>query len=142
MERAKRLVLGEEEVKIAGTGEDGVNQIRALLGLHTFVTNVNLPNTGQITNLPLGAIVETNAVFTGDSVTPVMSGAIPYTVSSLVSRVCYEQLALQEAIAHRRLDEIFAVFCMDPLVSCSMKKAKMLFDEMVENTKEYLGMYR
>ena len=142
MERAKRLVLGEEEVKIAGTGEDGVNQIRALLGLHTFVTNVNLPNTGQITNLPLGAIVETNAVFTGDSVTPVMSGAIPYTVSSLVSRVCYEQLALQEAIAHRRLDEIFAVFCMDPLVSCSMKEAKMLFDEMVENTKEYLGMYR
>ena len=57
-----RLRIGQEAVKINGTGEEGVNQIRALLGLCDLVTNVNLPNRGQIPNLPLEAVVETNAV--------------------------------------------------------------------------------
>lgn len=139
--RSERLVSGEEAVEITGTGEDGVNQIRALLGLHTFTTNVNLPNQGQITNLPLGAIVETNAVFSGDSVNPVMSGEIPANVASLVSGVCFEQQAILEAINHRNSDEIFAAFCEDPLVTCSLKEARTLFNEMVEQTKEYLDMY-
>lgn len=139
--RSERLVNGEEAVEITGTGEDGVNQIRALLGLHTFITNVNIPNQGQVANLPLGAIVETNAVFSGNSVKPVMSGKIPATAASLVSRICFEQLALLEAIEHRSLQEIFAVFCEDPLVTCSLPDARELFDKMVENTKEYLQMY-
>ena len=139
--KSARLVSGEEQPLIAGTGEDGVKQIRALLGLHELVTNVNLPNRGQIENLPYGAIVETNAVFSSDSVKPVMSGSIPPQVNTLVSRICFEQLALLEAIQNRSLDEIFAVFCGDPLVTCTISEAKQLFVKMVEHTKEYLEMY-
>lgn len=139
--RSERLVSGEEQVEIAGTGEDGVKQIRALLGLSSFVTNVNIPNRGQIENLPMGAIVETNAAFSGNSVVPVMSGAIPPAAAGLVSRVCFEQMALLEAINHRNLEEIFTVFCEDPLVTCSMREARELFEKMVANTAEYLGMY-
>lgn len=39
--KAEKLISGEEDAKFTETGEDGVRQIRALLGLHTFVTNVN-----------------------------------------------------------------------------------------------------
>ena len=139
--KSARLISGEEQVKITETGEDGINQIRALLGLHTFVTNVNIPNRGQIENLPPGAVVETNAVFRADEVTPVLGGKIPPQVNQLVSKICNEQMAVLDGINNRNLDEIFAAFCADPLVTCDVSDARKLFDEMVANTSKYLSMY-
>lgn len=98
-------------------------------------------NMGQITNLPLGAVVETNAVFRSDSVIPVMSGAIPESIYPLVSRTCAEQEAVHTAITNRDVEGIFAAFANDPLVTIDMQNARKLFDEMVENTKKYLSMY-
>ena len=141
LDRSKRLLSGEEEVKINNTGEEGVNQMRALLGLSDLVTNVNIPNEGQIPNLPLGAVVETNAIFTSDSVRPVMAGPVPKEIHSLVSRVCTEQEALSEAIANRDIEAIFEAFASDPLVTCGLANARKLFDEMVDNTKKYLTDY-
>lgn len=139
--RSERLVSGEENVKIKPTGEEGALQMRALLGLCELVTNVNIPNAGQISNLPIGAVVETNAVFASDNVTPVFAGAIPSEIYPLVSRVCGEQEEVAAAIAERDLNRIFAAFVNDPLVTCTYDEAKVLFKEMVENTKEYLSMY-
>lgn len=141
MERSERLRTGKEAVKIDNTGEEGVNQIRAILGLCDLVTNVNLPNVGQIPNLPLGAVVETNAVFRSDSVMPVMSGNIPESIYPLVSRICAEQEAVHTAITNRDVEGVFNVFVNDPLVDLNTEDARKLFDEMVENTKEYLTMY-
>ncbi len=132
---------GTVKLEINGTGEEGVNQMRAILGLRDLVTNVNMPNIGQIPNLPLGAVVETNAVFRADSVTPVMAGEIPKSIYALVSRICAEQEEVSEAIANRDVNAIFAAFLNDPLVTCSYDDAKKLFKEMCENTKKYLGSY-
>lgn len=141
LERSRRLRDGEEPVKINGTGEEGVNQIRALLGLCELITNVNLPNQGQIPNLPLGAVVETNAVFRSGSLTPVFAGPVPTEIHPLISRICTEQELLSEGIAARDLDKIFAAFSGDPLVTCGLSDARRLFDEMCRNTKKYLTMY-
>ena len=138
LERSRKLLSGEEKPQIWKTGEEGILQIRALLGLCELVTNVNLPNRGQIPNLPLGAVVETNAVFRNNEVLPVMAGEIPTTIYPLVSKICAEQEALDAAIAKRDLDAIFDAFASDPLVTCGIKDARKLFDEMVENTKIYL----
>ena len=141
LEKSRKRVSGEDEVKLRPTGEDGVNQIRALLGLHTMVTNVNLPNVGQIPDLPLGAVVETNAVFTSDSVTPVMAGALPAPIYPLISRTVAEQEKVVEAALTRDLALAFEAFAADPLVVVDTATAKVLFDEMIENTKAYLTDY-
>lgn len=141
LETSRKYLSGEQDVEIKGTGEDGVIQIRAILGLGQLVANVNIPNVGQIPNLPMGAVVETNAIFSDDSVTPVMAGEIPKEIYPLVSRVCGEQEALSDAIAQRDLDKIFNCFASDPLVTCSYEDAKKLFAEMVLNTKKYLDSY-
>ena len=141
LDRSARLLSGEDKVKLSGTGEEGVNQMRALLGLSDLVTNVNLPNKGQIPNLPLGAVVETNAVFRADSLEPVMAGPIPTEIYPLVSHICTEQLLVDEGIARRDLRKIFAAFNSDPLTRCSQADAKAMFCEMVENTKAYLTDY-
>ncbi len=141
LERSRKLLSGEEEVKINTTGEEGVNQMRALLGLCDLITNVNIPNVGQISNLPLGAVVETNAIFRSDELKPVLAGNIPNSIYPLVSKICTEQEAVFEAIANRDIEAIFNAFASDPLVTCSIGDARKLFDEMVENTKAYLTDY-
>lgn len=139
--KSARLCSGEEAVAIQGTGEEGVHQIRALLGLCELVTNVNIPNYGQIPNLPLGAVVETNAVFRDGTLTPVFAGPIPTEIYPLVSRICAEQELVSDGIAERDLTKIFSAFANDPLTTCSITDAKKLFDEMCQNTKAYLSMY-
>ena len=141
LEKSRKLLSGELPVEIKKTGEEGVRQMRAILGLGDLVTNVNLPNRGQIPNLPIGAVVETNAVFRAGTVTPVMAGEIPAEILPLVGRVCAEQEALNKALGNRDVNGIFQQFAGDPLVTCGYEDAKKLFQEMCENTKEYLTSY-
>ncbi|MBQ4629929.1 MAG: alpha-glucosidase/alpha-galactosidase [Clostridia bacterium] len=141
LDRSAKLISGEEELKLNETGEEGVTQMRAILGLCDLVTNVNLPNMGQIPNLPIGAVVETNAVFRSDSVTPVFAGSIPESIYPLISRVSGEQEIVAKAIRERNLELAFQAFANDPLVTIPVKEARKLFKEMIENTKAYLGMY-
>ena len=141
LKKSRELVNGDITPDLWNTGEEGVLQMRALLGLGDLVTNVNLPNVGQIPNLPMGAVVETNAVFRDNDLRPVMAGPIPKEILPLVSRVCTEQEAVFDAITHRDLDAIFQAFVSDPLVTCSLSDAKKMFAEMIDNTKEYLKDY-
>ena len=140
--RSGKLLSGEEVIRVEKTGEEGANQMKALLGLSDLVTNVNLPNYGQIPNLPLGAVVETNAVFRAGSLTPVFAGAVPTSIYPLIARVCGEQELVSEGIAERNTEKIFNAFANDPLVTCGLADARKLFEEMCRNTAEYLSMYR
>lgn len=140
LEKSRHRCEGED-IKISETGEDGVKQMRALLGLDTFVTNVNLPNVGQIPNLPLGAVVETNAVFSADSVKPVVAGELPINLYALISRIVSSQELVAEAACTRNLKLAFTAFVNDPLVTIGMEDARLLFDEMISNTSNYLSMY-
>lgn len=139
--RSERLYTGEEAPEIHQTGEEGVQQMRALLGLRDLVTNVNIPNRGQIPNLPMDAVVETNAHFCADCVRPVFAGAVPDSVIPMVGKVCGIQEMVVEAALTRNLELAFQAFLMDPNMNLGMTEAKELFDTMIGNTKGYLGMY-
>ncbi len=141
LEQSARMVSGEEKFEFKTTGEEGVHQMRALLGLCDFVTNVNVPNVGQIPNLPLGAVVETNAYFSSDSVKPLMAGPVPENVNSLVMPVVTIQEMVAEAGHNRDLDLAFQAFSRDPLMTISREESKELFDKMVANTSKYLQEY-
>lgn len=138
LERSKRLKIGEEKFELKETGEEGVRQIKALLGLGDLVTNVNIPNYGQIEGIPYGAVVETNALFSGNKLKPVLSGKLPDNVNSLVLRQVYNQETTLKAALKKDYDLAFSAFVNDPLVTISLKDAKKLFNEMLENTKKYL----
>ena len=132
---------GEEEFALKPTGEEGVEQIRAILGLRDLVTNVNMPNVGQAPNLPLGAVVETNASFTCGTVIPVNAGPIPMEIYPLIAKICGNQEIIVKACFDRDLELAFSAFANDQLVRLPIDKARELFKEMVNNTKEYLTMY-
>ena len=138
IEESQCLYSGEKDVVIAETGEDGVKQIKALLGIEPLITNVNLPNTGQISNLPLGAIVETNALFTANSVRPICAGALPDAVHSLVNRHVLNQENLVKAILGKNKALVFYTFMNEPLMTLDADEGKELFEKMIQNTSQYL----
>ena len=143
LEKSRRLLSGEETFKLTNSGEEGVSQMRALLGLDKLVTNVNVPNRGQIANLPMGSIVETNAVFSADSVIPVMAGNLPDSIYEKVSTVSRENDRAVEAAFSESLDKCFEAFCESHLLKdLTTEQKKALFEEMYEGTKKYLGMYK
>lgn len=141
IEKTNKILAGEEPLKISQTGEEGTKQMKAILGLEPRVTNVNMPNVGQISNLPQGFVVETNASFSARGVQPVTAGAIPAGVDNLVQRVAYNQELTVEAAMTGNYELAFRAFANDPLVTISTGDARKLFNEMLENTKEYLPAY-
>lgn len=141
--RSERLYNEEETWKLIDSGEEGVEQMRALLGLIKKVTNVNLPNRGQIANLPLGSVVETNAVFSSGDVTPVMAGEIPACILPLISRANYENDRAVEAAFSESLAVAYEAFAEGHLLKeLSDADKRALFNEMYEGTKKYLPMYK
>lgn len=141
--KSERLLSGEEKFVIKESGEEGVRQIRAILGLGNLVTNVNLPNYGQIPNLPLGTVVETNAAFRTNSVQPVMAGEIPASIYPLISRIAEENNETVEVAFSRDLTAAYEVFAKGHLLkTLTEEQKKELFATMIENTKEYLADYK
>jgi len=113
--------------------------MKALLGLGDMLTNVNLPNRGQISNLPLGAVVETNALFSRQGVTPVMAGDLPGGVWGLVMPHAINQKNVLKAVMTGDKELAFQAFLNDPLMQgVSPWDARTLYEEMLRNTAAYL----
>ena len=138
-EESRQLVSGEKKFTLKETGEEGVDLIRALLGLEDKITNVNFPNMGQIPNLPLGTIVETNAIVRANTVIPVYAGEIPEAIYPYVSRIAAENDRAVDASFSGDLKTALAAFKQDHLVQ-SLKESDQeeLFNTMYEGTKAYL----
>ena len=141
IEVAEKLASGEKALEFYNTGEECVKQMKAILGLGGFLTNVNLPNRGQMPQLPLDAVIETNAYFCGDDVRPVFAGKLPQGVQALVQRICMEQEMVVEAALTGDYELAFQAFLNSPNVQIDIRSARKLFDEMLEKTKEYLPYY-
>lgn len=115
-----------------------MNIMAALLGLGELVTNVNLPNQGQVAHLPLDAIVETNAFITRNRVQPIVSGALPKGVELLAARHVSNQEAVAEAGLTKDRGLAFQAFLNDPLVTLDRQDAEQLFDDMLSKHQAFL----
>lgn len=135
---ARRLVSGEEKKALVPSQEEGVKQIKALLGLSQMVTNINIPNIGQIDGIPRDCVVETNACISRDSIVPLMAGKLPDEVNSLVARQVVNQETILKAGLNKDKELAFRAFANDALMTASIQDARMLFNEMLANTKRYL----
>ncbi|NLM13054.1 MAG: alpha-glucosidase/alpha-galactosidase [Epulopiscium sp.] len=138
MEKSRNLATGKEDVDLKPSGEEGILLIKALVGLERVVSNVNIPNVGQITNLPLGEVVETNAVFSRDSIKPIMAGTLPQAIADLIAPHVQNHDDILKAALTCDKELAFKAFMNDPLVTISVEDGRKLFETMIENTKKYL----
>lgn len=137
--RSKALSDGTAPIILTPSGEEGHLLMKALLGLGDMVSNVNLPNHGQIANLPSGAVVETNALFRKGEIRPILAGSIPGNVHALVSQhVCNQENTLQAAL-HRDYPLALSTFLNDPMMGgVSVEQGGTLLKQMLRATAKYL----
>lgn len=137
--RSAALISGEETLALKASGEEGHLLIKALLGLGDLVSNVNIPNQGQVENLPLGAIVETNALFRKDSIAPVHAGRMQENIFAMTIRhVCNQENTMYAAL---NCDYKLALttFMNDPLMGkLTIEEGDVLLRQMLRATKAYL----
>ncbi|SNT30833.1 alpha-galactosidase [Tropicimonas sediminicola] len=139
LQRAEALRTGERAPRASRSDEALVDQIVALMGGEAHVSNVNLPNIGQMPDLPEGSIVETNAVFTQGGVAPVCAGRLPAALGTLVRDHALRQAALLRAVLDADSAALFPLFRSDPLVAPMPEQAaREMFAQMLAATSHVL----
>ena len=134
-QKSKSFRDGIENMTCEHSDEEGILQMKALLGLGNMVTNVNLPNSFQMPNIPSGSVVETNAFFSRDSIQPVISAGLPHSIQNLTIQHIENQEGIIKASLERNFESAFHIFLNDPQVrTISREDARRLFTYMTEKT--------
>ena len=140
IEEAEALAAGRKPVILKQSDEELIRLMQALLGMGQAVSNANVVNVGQMSELPLGSVVEGNCVFDRDSVTPLPAKPLPAGAAALVRKNAENIEALYAAIRARDLDAAFEVFMAQPLCSrLTREQGRTLFGEMVRATAPCLA---
>jgi galacturan 1,4-alpha-galacturonidase len=127
---ARDYLAGRIPFVLGKSKEEAVRQLRALCGLGDLVTNINVENVGQVSNLPLHAVVETNAHLSRDLIRPLTAGALPPGIHALVARHVANQELIIEAALTRDRDLAFQAILNDPNTEASLDKAWEMFNEI------------
>jgi len=98
-----------------------------------------MENEGQISNMPLHAVVETNAHFSRDSVRSLTAGALPAGLAPLINQHSANQELIVEAALTGNTDLAFQAFFNDPTNPLPIDAAWELFNKMLEVSREYLS---
>jgi len=92
---------------------------------------VNVPNQGQVDNLPREAVVECIAEVSSLGVQPLVAGALPHAAYAVIApHVARQELIVEAALTNRR-EPALAALATDPLVR-EPATVKPLLDELLQ----------
>jgi alpha-galactosidase len=136
----EKLLSGEEKINLERSGETASLIINALSGGERFIDVMNLPNKGQVGNLPRESCVETMAVADTNGTHGICVGDLPLGVLNQVMRhLLNQELTIEAALTGDR-DLVLQAMLNDPLVR-NLEDAKAMTDELLENNKKYLPLF-
>jgi len=140
-EKVRQLAAGEIP-PFPQSRETAVDIMKALKSNEPFFDVVNLPNIGQIDNLPRDAVVETMGRVDGLGFHPIAVGPLPPAIAVLVKPHCLCQLTtLQAGLAGERTLAIEALM-LDPLCShLTPSEVRKMGDELMAATREWLPQF-
>ena len=121
--------------------EGALEMIENIVGAGThYHLAANLPNVGQISNLPLGATVETPVVVDGDGIHPVHVGALPEAIAELCRReLVVAQLGIDAAVEGDR-QKALQCLLLDPVIT-DIETAKLVLDDYLTTYKQHLPQF-
>jgi alpha-galactosidase len=101
---------------------------------------VNLPNVGQIANLPDEAIVETPGLVSGAGVQGVSVGSLPTGIAELCRReIAAVQLGVDAAV-HGDRELALQCLLLSPCIT-DLDVARQILDDYLETYREYLPQF-
>jgi len=100
----------------------------------------NLPNTGQISNLPLGTIVETPVMVDGAGIHPVHVGSLPEPVAELCRRELMTAQLGVDAAVEGNYEKALQCLLLDPAIH-DLDSAKLILDDYLKTYREHLPQF-
>jgi alpha-galactosidase/6-phospho-beta-glucosidase family protein len=133
-------IKGKDKL-IKGWSCETVSKIMACLATDkTIVDVVNVPNQGQIPELPLDTVVETMAVIGQNDVRPIAVGRLPRPILSLLKRF----VAINELVVEAGLEgdksKVLQALLLDPLTQ-DFNDAEKMMNELLKANKKYLPQF-
>lgn len=138
-----RMGAGEEPIdELRAADSEGADElIEAIAGAdNRYHLAVNLPNVGQIGNLPLGAIVETPGHVSAAGVQGVAVGDLPFGIAELCRReLAVVRLCVDAAVTG---DRQLALQCLllDPVIT-DLDVARQVLDDYLAAYRSYLPQF-
>ena len=116
--------------------------IRAVTCGETYIGIMNLPNTGQVKNLPCNAVVETYSTIDSTGAHTTTYGDVPAGVQSILQKhISNQEMTVQAALTGDR-NLALQVLHNDPLSSrLTVVQASQMLEEMLEANKHYLPQF-
>ena len=142
-ERLKSMADGETTIQgLEETDSEGAQEMIeniAAAGTHYHLA-ANLPNTGQISNLPPACTVETPVVVDGAGIHPLHVGAFPEPIAELMRReTTVAQLCVDAAVEGDRKKALQCLL-LDPVVN-DFELANLILDDYLSSYKQYLPQF-
>lgn len=125
----------------AADSEGALEVIESLAGADNhYHLAVNVPNQGQISNLPVGAIVETPAISSGAGIQPLAVGPLPEGIAELCRReITVARLAVDAAVYGDRQTALQCLL-LDPVVD-DIEAAQAILEDYLESYRDYLPQF-
>jgi alpha-galactosidase len=126
--------------RLSGEHEQVMDIIDSIRHESRKVYSANLPNTGQVPNLPAGAIVEAPAIADGEGLRPIAQPPLPAGVAgTLATRFQWVETIVEAAVEGSR-DKFIQALVLDGAVK-SLAQATALADELLEAQKPHLPQF-
>lgn len=140
--QAKRMAAGKEPM-MPPSSETAAQILKAVIRNEPFFDTVNLPNTGQVENLPLGAVVETPGMVDGGGFLPLAMGTLPVAVRQATEVHCHVQMMTLEASVTGNRKLALQALELDPLCAhLSPSQIARMGGELLEATAAYLPQFK
>jgi alpha-galactosidase len=151
--RAQNRDEGHEEIRLMGEGkhpidalkltdsEGALEVIEAISGVdNLYHQAMNLPNIGQIPNLPLNAMVETPGVLTGMGAQPLPVGALPEGAAELCRRELAVGKLCVDAVVEGNRQKALQCLLLDPVIT-DLDLANEILDDYLTTYRQYLPTF-
>jgi alpha-galactosidase len=136
-----KLASGEKEIP-PRSRETAMDIMKAFVTNTPFVDVVNLPNVGQIDNLPRGAVVETLGLVDSSGFAPIGIGSMPEPLRSLLESHCQVQKMTLEAALTGDKELALKALMLDPLCSkLPPSDIRKMGEELLSATREWLPQF-
>jgi len=139
-QRVRQAIEGELP-PVERSHEATADIVAAVANGRSMRTVVNLPNTGQIDNLPRGAVVETLAELGAVGPVPLTVGALPLGVLGTLQPHVINQELIAQAALEGSYKLALQAMVNDPLVG-DLKIARSMLDELIEAHSDFLPQFR
>jgi alpha-galactosidase len=128
----RRMLSGEDELWMERGVEYASQIMEAMECNKPTVIYGNVKNTGLVTNLPEGGVVEVACLVDWDGIQPTYFGALPTQLAALdQTHMAVHDLVATAVLEQNREAAVYALM-LDPLTAavCSPAEIRAMFDEM------------